>query len=575
MFNIVTTKDPNLWSRDQLNILCGPWILDDSLGKLDNFILSDYHWKNKEKVVRDIEYIKKNYEKILFDLSNSLNNYHKKNYPIRYWEILLSPWLLSVIVTLFDRWEIINGIKNKYEKLSSKFIKYSDLDFIPVDTEDFVKNKMYSDDWNHWVFYNIIIFLGDIQTKEIVKINFSDKENKLYKPAFKKSYFSYFVNYINNFFLKNDFFCKNLYLSRMLKIKLYLNFLQLPLSFSSPSIEISKPNIKERLKLNFNYKNDDQFLIFFYEFVKLNIPIIFLESYEHLENTYSELNWPKNPKVIVTSISHFEDEIFKIYTAKNILKKSKFYIFQHGGVYGSAKFALGEYSEIKISDKFFSWGWGNNSNKVIRSFISTVYKKKIKKDLFPKGVLISLTEFHKYPGRIDSGPRIYLDPFMQNLLNFIKALDTDIIGNSCIKYKSLLGYDHIKNFLQKNGPQIRFLESSKPVYELSKKFKIIVETVNSTGLLESLSLNIPVIFIYSDNDFTIRDEALYYFDMLKNVKILHDNPDNAAKFINNIYNDVDKWWLSKDLQMIREIFCNEYANSNKNSFKKFLKEIKN
>jgi putative transferase (TIGR04331 family) len=556
------------------NILCGPWLLDDSLDKRANFILSDYHWSNKDKVARDIEYIKKIYDRILFDLANTLNDYHKKDYPIRYWELLLSTWLIRSIVALFDRWEIISDIKKKYKNLNSKFIKYNDLDFIPLDTEDFSTNKLYSDDWNHWIFYNIIKFLGDIQTKEIPKINFSKKDNKVHNPVLKKSHFFNFFRYINNFFLKEDFFCKNLYLSRMLKIKLYLNFLQIPLIYKSPPIEGAKPIINERLKLNLHYKDDERFLKFFYEFIKLNIPTIFIEGYQRLENIYSKLNWPKNPKVIMTSVSHATDEIFKIYTAKNILKKSKFYIFQHGGSFGSAKFMLGEYIDIKISDKFFSWGWSNNSNKVIPSFISTVYKKKIKKDVLPKGVVISLTELHKYPGRIDSGPRIYLDPFKQNLLNFIKALDPDVVGNSCIKYNTLLGYDHIKNFFLKNSPQIRILQDSKPIYELSKKFKITVETLNSTGLLESLALNIPVIFIHPPSELTLRNESLRYYEMLKDIKIIHDNPYNAAKFINDIYNDVDKWWLSKDLQMIRKSFCKEYARFNKNSFKEFIKEIK-
>jgi putative transferase (TIGR04331 family) len=362
----------------------------------------------------------------------------------------------------------------------------------------------------------------------------------------------------------------------MLKIKLYLNFLQLPLIYKSPPIEGAKPIINERLKLNLHYKDDEHFLKFFYEFIKLNIPTIFVEGYQNLENIYSELNWPKNPKVIITSVSHVNDEVFKVYTAKNILKKSKFYIFQHGGSFGYAKFLLGEYIDIKISDKFFSWGWSKNGNKkVVPSFISTVFDKKIKKNLFSKGVLISLTELHQYPGRIDSLPRLYHDTFKKNFLNFINNLDSNIVKNSCIKYKSLLGYNHLKNFFLENKIKMKFIEDTRPIYELSKKFRVTIETLNSTGLLESLSLNIPVIFIHHKSDLILRDESLHYFDMLKNVKILHDNPYKAAKFINDIYNDVDKWWLSNDLQMIREIFCKEYANSNKSSFKNFLKEIKN
>ena len=61
-----------------------------------------------------------------------------------------------------------------------------------------------------------------------------------------------------------------------------------------------------------------------------NFPEIFLEKYLNLERIYKSILWPKDPDFIVTTHAHYYDEIFKIYTAKNVLRGSKFLIAQHG-----------------------------------------------------------------------------------------------------------------------------------------------------------------------------------------------------------------------------------------------------
>ena len=60
----------------------------------------------------------------------------------------------------------------------------------------------------------------------------------------------------------------------------------------------------------------------FEDFILKNIyeilPKKFLENFNEIEKKISLLNWPKNPKVIMTSYSHYNDEAFNIYTAKKI-----------------------------------------------------------------------------------------------------------------------------------------------------------------------------------------------------------------------------------------------------------------
>ena len=115
-------------------------------------------------------------------------------------------------------------------------------------------------------------------------------------------------------------------------------------------------NSKPR-NLFYKYKTSkDNFLNFANSFLIKNFPEIFLEKYSNLERIYRNILWPKNPNFIVTTHAQFYDEIFKIYTAKNVLRGSKFLIVQHGGNYGIEKTFISYDIEKRICDRFLTWG---------------------------------------------------------------------------------------------------------------------------------------------------------------------------------------------------------------------------
>ena len=83
---------------------------------------------------------------------------------------------------------------------------------------------------------------------------------------------------------------------------------------------------------------------------------MFLEGFKPTNSLLDKLNWPKNPKVVLTSISHLNDDFFKFYIANRRQKGSKLFVFQHGCGYIYDDLNLGHIFESRISDKFFTWG---------------------------------------------------------------------------------------------------------------------------------------------------------------------------------------------------------------------------
>ena len=97
------------------------------------------------------------------------HKFHNLKYPKRYWEILLYKWLWVYLFGTFDRWEIIRSIKKKNKNLSTKTFDYEIKNFIPDDSTEFTRSILFSNDWNHWIYTEIIKFIGGINYNVVNK----------------------------------------------------------------------------------------------------------------------------------------------------------------------------------------------------------------------------------------------------------------------------------------------------------------------------------------------------------------------------------------------------------------------
>jgi predicted dehydrogenase len=66
-----------------------------------------YHWNDRAKLCNDYRYLQDLYERLLLDLASQLNKIHGANHGVRYWRILIGPWLGYFTQILFDRWTSI------------------------------------------------------------------------------------------------------------------------------------------------------------------------------------------------------------------------------------------------------------------------------------------------------------------------------------------------------------------------------------------------------------------------------------------------------------------------------------
>jgi len=574
--NLIISDHTRLWSKKN-NILIGDWCNPNykkNFLKKEKYVTINYHWKKKEKIRKDLIYLNKLYEFLLNELTIKLNNYHKIKFSKRCWEVILSKWLWFYLVFYFDRWEQIDKLTNQ-KKLSTKLINFEEEKFIAFDSQDYCTNITKTADWNHHAFSKIICFKKKIQFKFLTKHKINPKKNKTKKLIISR--LKIFIIKVVSLITSKKFYCISIFNGRLSNIIFSLFFQQ----FNSRITFLKKYknynlDLEERKKNLFITKNNvTKFEKFILHNIYKNLPKSYFENFKSINELIKTLNLPISPKVIITAYEHHFNDVFKIYVANKIMNKTKYYIVQHGGSYGSADLFPTEHFDIKLSDKFFSWGWKEKNKKINKFFCNRNFflNEKIKKDKTAKGIIIPYIESTLYLNNVASGrPRTSIDiKLYSNILNnFYRNLDFKIKKDSFfkgLKIQSL--HKFVENFLKNNNKNIKFIKSDVPTYKFLNKFKLNVETLNSTGYLESLQLNLPTIIIFNKNFCDIRQNTLVDFEDLKKANILFNDPCKAANFVNQNYDRLEDWWSSMRLQKIRKKFCDKYVRKCNTPFKSF------
>ena len=291
-----------------------------------------------------------------------------------------------------------------------------------------------------------------------------------------------------------------------------------------------------------------------------------------LQKIVDKQPWPKLPKFIFTSSNFNTDEVFKLWTANQIKFGTKYYIGQHGSQYGTHKYKIKRLEET-ISDKFITWGWKDGLKQHNPAFVLSTAGKKFM-SYNPKGGLLLvevLIDVRFATWDIHSEFIDYLNEqknFVNNL-DYLPKKNLTIRLHSGFKNKNL-NEDH--RWLDFDS-SLKIDSGIKNINNLISKSRLIVYSYDSTGVLESLSQNIPTLAFWNNNVHEkIRENAKPYYQVLIDAGIVHMSTKSVTNKINEIWNDVDGWWQQKHVQDARKFFCNRYAKTSQNPISE-LKQI--
>ena len=565
---LVTTSIEDSWDANLSTVFLGEWCKKSNRqhiwSEIESEVLPPYGLKSKQKV-SDIDEKHELYDILLIELSSKLNAFHQTNHSIRYWTIIIGPWLDSFMMVVMNRYKSLEVALNSFQISKTILVNQKDFSLTRKDYSDFRK-AINSDLWNNALYVEILKNMDNqnveilIKNIDIVKSNKHKVEFSL-KSFFKKIFFKVF-DFCSFLSRNTDAFIINSYLPILDEIKLKILLWQLPIIWKSPELDFNFLDDVEvdRDNINLEFKEFDGLERELRRLIVKLIPKIYIEGYEYMCKQANTLKWPTNPKFIYTSNNFTADELFKFWLAFQTEQGVPYYAGQHGANYGTF-YGSKNWTELNTVDRFYSWGWKDSYKNLnaIPAFNFGIVNKKTLKHL-KNGKLI-LAE--RSPGTRDGiHDRFYeTSSSHDEMLKLYGLLTKEVQKNSLIRLHHRSTYELS---WKTKFPSLKVDKGKTDIFKLIKKSRLVLFNYDSAGLLELLALNIPVICFWDETFGHLLPQSKKYYNLLKDVNILFDITTEVADHINLNWDNIDSWWYSLEVQDARIKFCQEYSKVSTN-----------
>ena len=558
---LVTTALEESWGFDEDIIFLGEWCKQHSRKHIwikRSFDVCDYHWRDREKLKVDHDYLEILNEDFLKYLSNFLNKFHGVNKDPEYWRIIIGPWLLNYIPVLWDRWELLSSVSQKGHILETKLLKPDSTRTISKDYSNAIAS-FDADWWNHQIFSEILLYRDDLDIK-ITKLNTGFIENS-FVPTYPLSKWQKFITFVINtidqiielFSLKKrKLVLFHSYFPRRFLLKLYFRLRLFPRSETrfNKAIIYPKPLDRNNLDKVESSLSSDHSRHYFENFVMENIlrdlPISYLEGYKTLLKMQSQFCEAEN---IFTANAHFASELFKVWSAEQQFKGANLIISTHGGALYPL-YTVFDHQE-KIADYRIVWGleWMRGQTRMPAN------KLNAKVQSYNSNGDISLIDYDglKYSYRcaaIPMGP-LAVEVYNQNK-DFINCLSQDVRKKMKVRPFPLGGWETKDRYIDDFGFDI--ISSQGSLSNTILNSRLVICAYPQTTFSEAMYSGIPTMILFHEEFWEVQPIYNELISLLKEAGIMYTDKILAAQHVESIASDPMTWWNEPKTILAREKF---------------------
>lgn len=563
---LCTTALEASWRTDEPVLFLGEWCRRHSRRArwetLDAQVLP-YHWDDRARLHADYLYLKAFHERLLPALAVQLNELHGVDHNVRYWRVLVGPWLGYFVQMLFDRWTSIQEALRNYPIHGTVVLRDAEDSVVPNDMAEFPR-LFASDEWNHHLYGEILQRYTELPCEIVnhrVPRPAATSDSATLKGAIGQRVAAVLARIAGSLARDDDAFFLATYLPFAVEVTLCRRFAQAPQRWRS-IVPVRTPADDTRRRWVVEGENTSDFEACARAMIARQIPTAYLEGYAALREQVAALPWPARPKVIWTAIAHNSDDVFKAWAADKVERGAPLVVGQHGGHYGVGRWSFTEEHDLAISDGYLSWGWTDPAQPRIRPVGQLKAKRPlgIRHARQPRALLVtcSLPRFSYWMYSVPVA-RQWLDYF-DDQCAFVAALPGNIRKALTVRlYPTDFGWDQASR-LRERFPDLEPDSGRAGIDDLLKETRVFVCTYNATTYLESFTMNVPTVMYWNPAHWELREQALQDFDELRRVGILHATPESAARHLAAIWNDVDAWWSSRQLQDALAGFKRRYCH---------------
>ncbi|OGT37967.1 MAG: hypothetical protein A3F11_03075 [Gammaproteobacteria bacterium RIFCSPHIGHO2_12_FULL_37_14] len=580
---LAVTALEEFWDISQPMLFLGDWCVSHAkkatIENLDTEVLRSPFSDGDKDAAYD--YIACVSEKLLSNIAIWLNQIHGTNHTLRYWRIVLEPFLLHYVIIVYNRFCYLKKAYALYPDISTIGLALTSY-VTPRNTAEFEYFAAESDHWNLQLFTQLssIYFkepisykshMGDIDVRRQKEI-FS--KNSFPKKTIKQKIIQWYVRWrgrsiVDIFNYHHGFIQSNTYL-----LFLWSKFRILPVI--PPVNALVAPWIKMEFDLSAREQiaklpAEDNFSRLVLETLKINMPVNMIETY-HAEVKNCEKRFPYHPGVIVVA-AWLGDDLLQFWAANEVENGALLVTVQHGGGTDFDKFCL-DGLDSKLSDKHISWGWKYEGNVVPASstrISSSEMKLKRKLQKTEKNkILWVTTRFSTYSSYRECFTGHAQQVYADGQIQFYEALRAGFLQQ--IEMRLYPGSPHYY-YYKKNFPglNVSLPNHHSSFFDQLCSARIFIGDNANTTFTYAMAFNIPTILFWNKILWKVPKMAEPCFNVLRQVGIFYDSPKPAAKMLNKIVDDPWAWWYSEPVQSARKSYCESFARTSPG----WLKEWRN
>lgn len=572
---LITTEDERSWKFDRPVLFLGEWCRlferKHIWEAMDAIVARPYGLPDKEK---NLAYVQQLAGRLLQEVAEALNVFHHTQHGLRYWHIVIGPWLQRYVATIFNRYHALEQVLIEQDIAGTVVFDLPDYQLATNDSLSLIRAS-HDPMWNHVLYSRILDFLERAVDLRVGSCAIERSPGRRHEIAaqgaaqgaahqfgLRQRFRNAVLNTLTKFRKKNDAFILNSYLPFFQEICLQLSLGQVPQVWKSKKVNHVPADAMVRRKFFIDTEGYAGFELFVRHQLREMIPTCYLEGYGLLLEQVKSQPWPSEPKFIFTSNNFEFDEVFEVWAASMAEQGVPYFTGQHGNNYGT-RLGCQNWPELVTCDRFFTWGWTNGATKNIPAFVFNIASRKLKPKKTTGGLL--LVEL-VVPPRVVPEDSFYLfGEYQEDQFRFAEALPASIQQQLTVRL-----YRGYKNFpwgdeqrWNSRNPNIRLDTGGGSIQDAMANSRLVVFSYDSTGLLENLALNIPTMCFWRGGLDHLLPGAKPYFELLRGAGIIIDTPEAAAELVSLRWENVDEWWESNEVQEARKLFCARYARTEK------------
>lgn len=501
------------------------------------------------------------YENLLPLLAERLNELHGTGHGVRYWRILLGPWLHFYVSIVYDGYCHLAAALEKYPACTTRLLS-SDSFVTPQDTADFHR-CLRKDSYHLQLYTRILGFLGkSFPSSELRGLDIqalfppgSGLKIKI-KSLVARIYGFLYARFFRSIVLRYAYFPRRAELELM--VASWGRVLPIIGEPVKPVTVDKNGALRERLHGFAPHANEFEACLL--ALLPLDIPRCFVEGF-HATRREAAKVYPQRVKAIFSSNAWYTDEPFKFWAAESAEGGSLLLVAQHGGTYGSLSVMPSEDHELAIADRYYTWGWertGGMAKIVPMPPCIMTGRKAMGASNLKRGILWVPTQYERYQLQFPYLPTFAKD-YVDTQRRFANALSKPSMEEIRIRHKPVDYGWALAQRLKDDFPDLQADPHEVPFADSLEACRLYVCDHLSTTFIEALYVNKPTILFWSEKINPLREDARPYYDLLRQAGILFDSPEAAAHAVDEVYHDVETWWNANARREAVSKFCSRYA----------------